>query len=240
MSGFQKFGPYYTLQNIEDLQALITAMNEDIMRLHGLDPNDPSVKAVIDKHAIEMAGKIIKDLESLGIPEKFQQLLQSKSKNEALGIGNSITIQKREFAALIHNCKKLKWGGYEYNLFVKEFRPVELSKNDISALTNEEFRSAEGKLIGLAKKTLGKIRAVFAQRKRIHAHFFVKGNEWHCFYFDFQDVKGTHWSEGPHIHYLSHHWGYDLQTIKRQFETRNTSLRSVHIRFNEGNKETRK
>jgi hypothetical protein len=63
----------------------------------------------------------------------------------------------------------------------------------------------------------------------------LQGNEWHLFYFDYNDAlipkTMNHYAGGPHIHYLSHLWGVDKDKAWKMLDNRQATINSTHIKY---------
>lgn len=85
--------------------------------------------------------------------------------------------------------------------------------------------------VGRTTLSPSQLERVITQRKNIHAHLFEKQAQWHCFYFTFNDVQGSHGSMGSHIHYISSLWRLDLKKIWSEFEKKDHPWQGVHIPY---------
>ena len=140
----------------------------------------------------------------------YTKLINADTKNAATKLCKEITITHEQFSDFIQLSQE---DGYEHELLRSEFLPNGIQKEEMPNLVHYE----EGKEVYVGGETNlseGQLKSAITQRKRIHVHFFDKNDDWHCFYFTFSDVKGDHWNEQEHIHYISKLWTLSKEAVK--------------------------
>ncbi|NBX75131.1 MAG: hypothetical protein EBQ92_01070 [Proteobacteria bacterium] len=81
-------------------------------------------------------------------------------------------------------------------------------------------------------------KGTFAQRKKVNVHLFENRDQWHLFWFLFNDAysgpqkKATHWQGGDHLHHTSHLWGNEKEVLWDALKNRDYSIRGIHVRYN--------
>jgi hypothetical protein len=111
--------------------------------------------------------------------------------------------------------------------FIYEFIPAHLKvlDSDISNLKSNK-----------PDKFLSKVHSTFLERRRIHVHLFERPQQWHCFYYSYEDIdteKKNYWKHGAHTHYVSYLWpNYRKKQIWESFDRRSTEISgNIHIRL---------
>jgi hypothetical protein len=215
-----------------DFEKGIKASMRQIISANGIPLNNIT-ESIIDKLAREEAEKIKRRTKRGGIPSSLRILLSLKEKKKAVSWIKKMTISTQYISNLILNCKKL---GYIHRKKHKEFIPEDKKQRIEEMQINFVTKTGEAILYD-EEKIIRQLAARYLNRKYSTAHLFEKGNEWHLFYFDHNDMYiptgVNHHSKGPHIHYISHLWGKhnDKETLWGQFENRDIKINSEHIRF---------
>ena len=163
------------------------------------------------------------ELFTKGIPEKLQILLSYTKKGKLVAYCRRVTISEDELVLLIHNCSQI---GYVHRSKFLEYVPGnrKLTESDRSVMRKNEPR-----------KFLGKVRAIFEERKNYMVHLFENGEKWHCFYYTYKDMEPSDtnsWKYGPHLHYVSYLWpDYGKRQVWESFDKREHNIEGVHIRL---------
>jgi hypothetical protein len=204
-------------------------VERDVLRHRGVALT-PAVEEYLRRRAVLFARNLAREKRARGIAPHLVQLLSAVSKRDAERLASAMVIDADEFTALCFNARALL--GYRYRVKWKEFHPDhhhgysdEISK----ALRDAKVGPATPKLA----KAMRKMRAMFDERKRVHAHMFQRGAKWHCFFFDLNDLTDP--DRGPHMHYISHRWAdVSLEAVWNAFDERHQSIpRGVHIQYRE-------
>lgn len=187
---------------------------------------------IIHNMAKELHEKMLAEIKSKGVSEKLLELLNAPDKKSASRIARSMTINHEEFANLTYNYSDY---GYLKESKFFEYIPDHLKTNDFE---RNAFFSAKGQLANQdASRFFRKITNTLKERKNVCAHLFSKDNEWHCFYFTYNDIAGeriqgkSHWSGGDHLHYISHFWGRSKEEVWAELSEKKYSLTGEHIKY---------
>lgn len=165
-----------------------------------------------------------KEVDVMGIPPKLKALFEINKKSELLRYCRNLVLTESELYLLIHNSLQI---GFTHRSKFTEFVPPHLKvlDSDISNLKN-----------GKPDKFLKKVHSTFLERRRIHVHLFERPQQWHCFYYSYEDIdteKKNHWKHGTHTHYVSYLWpNYRKNQVWKSFDKRSTEIPgSIHIRL---------
>lgn len=219
----------------DDFELAVEKQIQIVMRSRGLPLNSITLE-IIKKHAKEVAESIKMEARDKGFPESIKKLFASKRKNDLTRIAKNIVISMDDISHMILNCDLL---GYKHSRKHISFYP----EGTFPVPEEEEaFSQIElpGEITGdLARKYVNKINEIFEKRRCLSAHLFEKNEEWHIFYFDFNDIftpkDENHFVGGQHVHYISFLWGknIDKQTVWEKFKYRDIKINSVHIKYRE-------
>ncbi len=206
-----------------------------ILTFKGL-PLNSITKSIINKITQEEFDFVSSTMRNKGFPENIKKIIDTKSKKDAEIIARSSVILGDELAVMAYNAdligfthfRKHKWF-YPDDVLHTEEENIAFSKNaKVGEVTDRKTKKFVTKLFEQIKK-----------RKYISAHLLEKDDEWHVFYFDSNDMylpKGiNHYKDGPHVHYISHVFGGDLNkdSIWLKFDNRKMQINSIHIRYKE-------
>jgi len=197
-----------------------------ILVLSGL-PDDEITAQVAYCKAFEFFGKMKSDIINKGISKEIMKIISAKNKADAKKACKGRGIKDVEFADFIYLAQR---EGYSHEVRTKEFLPDGIKEEELPTIIqfdNKENLYYEGHT-KLSKKQM---ISIIRNRKKIHAHFFEKKNELHCFYFTFSDIKGDHWGT-PHLHYVSHLWTYKKQEVlDALFDSRRHKQVGDHVKY---------
>ena len=165
-------------------------------------------------------------------PAHFRDLFESKTKHDAQRVARTMKITQEGLFRLIHHADAL---GYKHADFHPEHREAALPSDDDWAAMRKERVGPHGPA---SRRFFNKVNAAFDQRKSMHIHAFVRGGEWHCFYFTWEDAvardigKARHWKHGDHLHYTSHLLTTrTLAEVVEELHGRHTNVKGEHIAF---------
>jgi hypothetical protein len=163
-----------------------------------------------------------KRINSLGIPKKLKILIEMKRKAAVARYCRNLKFSEWELFLLTHNCSQL---GFKYRSKFTEFVPSHLKVLDSDI--NELHK-------GNSRKFMKKVDGILSERKRLHIHYLEKDNQWHCFYYTYEDIEleNNHWKYGPHAHYINYLWPeYKKKNILKSFDKRSVDISGLHIRL---------
>ena len=162
-------------------------------------------------------------MELVGIPEKLYTLLGITKKSELLKYCRRITISEDELVSLTLTCHQF---GYIYSPKFKDYIP------DGRRLTDIDIANLKA---GKTRKFGNKVHSIFEERKHYMVHLFEKGEEWHCFFSTYQDMKPdqSHFGGRPHLHFVNYLWSSHAKLqVWEAFDQRTHDVqKSVHIKM---------
>lgn len=168
-----------------------------------------------------------------GVSTSIRQLLAAKRKRDVERIAQEITIESSEFHDFLINCRMM---GLSRHSTFHHFEPEQ------RVLTEEErasFLAARNAPVAPAsvaeEKVSAKVQQLFVERLHRSVHLFTSANEWHCFFFSFEDISDeeNHWSGGSHVHFVSHVFDSRLKkkAAWKALAERRHSIPTVHLRY---------
>jgi hypothetical protein len=123
------------------------------------------------------------------------QLLSAETKRDAEKFARDMVIKAESLAGLI-----LHHARFGYSHRRKHFDHVPDARKPMPGELDAVFGDDDE----ARRSAIGKISAIFEERKLVSAHLFEKDRQWHIFYFSQRDYRGLHGAMGPHVHYVSH------------------------------------
>ena len=196
--------------------------------LSALSFTDIKITPDVEKEVLEFSRKrqdqLGKEIYNEGIPEKFKTLFEKKTKSRVTKYCRKLLLTDEELFLLIYNSSQI---GFRHQSKFNEFIPqhLKIRESDISNLKK-----------GIPTKLIKKTKALFKERRRIHAHLFERDEQWHRFYYSYRDIgsnRKSHWKYGSHLHYVSYLWpNLDKEKIWASFDKRFTDIQgAIHIRL---------
>jgi len=187
----------------------------------------PTLNEMIVRSSRQEIQQLVHTIREISLKPELVRLFNAKDKKSAIKIAeNDVVMDQDDLVKLITLAQLF---GFIHTRKHKEFVPEHLKNLDHSKLFNRLPGSNE--FTAEAKKEFTKITQIFKERRQLNVHWFQSELEWHCFYFDFSDVMGRHYRKGDHIHYISHLWGQSSVSIWQGFDSRWTSIKGAHIRY---------
>ena len=179
-----------------------------------------------------MTDKFIQEINESEVPEYLRKMLEIEKKSELKKYCKKIVITKEDLVKLITNCYKI---GYFHQIKYNDFLPPNLEPTDKERQAISSLKTGEI-LTGDAKKFANKLFQLFKQRRYLVAHIFYNKEKWHLFYFDQKDMeemKGNHWQEGSHIHFVNYLWPqYNIDELWKIFDDSSATVGGkLHIRY---------
>lgn len=166
------------------------------------------------------------------VPEYLGEMLEIEKKSELDKYCRKIVIPQEDLVKLIHCSWKI---GYIHKIKYNDFVPSHLKPTDKERKALSASKVGET-LEGDGKKYFSKISQIFEQRRYLVAHIFYNKEKWHLFYFDQRDMeemKGNHWKEGSHIHFVNYLWPqYSINELWKIFDEASAKVSSkLHLRY---------
>mgnify|MGYP003341314606 CR=1 FL=1 len=166
----------------------------------------PEIMELIKWSAFFAANKAANSIKAEGVPNIFKQILSLDRKRNVENFCAGLTISHKEFSSFIANCDQL---GFSVKSHHDQIVPKDLettsSERTAFILSQIDKIDSPG-----SRKFIKKTSAMFFNRKNINVHLFEKNNEWHIFYFTYDDInaraknKQPHWAKGDHIRSEEH------------------------------------
>ena len=163
----------------------------------------PALLQTIDRTARARDAEYFGEARARGISKSIRDLLGARRKKDAERIASEVVIDAAQFHDLVLNCQML---GLSHHSKFHSFEPEQrlLTADERAAL----FASGETQPPSAdQEKVAAKVRQLFVEREQRSIHMFANSrDEWHCFFFSFDDIadSGNHWTGGSHVHYVSH------------------------------------
>jgi len=166
--------------------------------------------------------------EQTEVPENFLKLFGTNKKKDQESLLRGLSINPNQLISLIF--KSYKDYGYMYSRYRFENFPKGLEskrKPKIADISEDGIV----KTIGETDLTKGQVKNMIEQRKVIIAHFFDKGDNWHCLFTTYNSIEGKeNWNDGqPHFHYLSSAFGITRDDFIESMKSGQYKSTSIHI-----------
>jgi hypothetical protein len=161
-----------------------------------------------------------------GFPSSLRALMTAPGKAAKVRVARGLFITGESFHRLVFNCDLR---GYSHRIKVVEHTPEHLKP------TPEEFEAMYQSQTETpaSRRFLRALKPRLEERRCWTVHLLEKGDEWHCFYFSYDDaLRGEqHWKGGKHVHYLAHDFGLQMskEEVWDAFDERQVSLSALHI-----------
>lgn len=166
--------------------------------------------------------------EETEVPENFLKLFETTRKKDQESLLKGLSINPNQLIALIF--KSYKDYGYLYSRYRFENLPKGLENKEKPEVADI---SEDGiiKTIGKTDLTKGQVKNMIEQRKVIIAHFFDKGDDWHCLFTTYNSIEGKeNWKDGqPHFHYISSAFGITRDKFIESMNSGQYKSTSIHI-----------
>ena len=166
--------------------------------------------------------------EQTEVPENFLKLLETPRKKDQESLLKGLSINPDQLIALIF--KSYNDYGYLYSRYRFENLPKDLTSKKKPKVADI---SEDGvvKTIGETDLTDGQVKNMIEQRKVIIAHFFDKGDDWHCLFITYNSIGGKeNWKDGqPHFHYISSAFGITREAFVESMKNGQYKSTSIHI-----------
>jgi hypothetical protein len=107
--------------------------------------------------------------------------------------------------------------GFKYSVYRFEHIPkgIDASKMPPFAVAEDDGTIRK---VGNTILTDGQLKQVLNQRKVTIAKFLDKGDEWHCFFYNYRSIRGEEAGGIPHIHYFSSSWNLTREYALNKFK----------------------
>ena len=181
-----------------------------------------------------LAGKLTTDFyvklakEEIEVPENFLKLLETTRKKDQVSLLKGLSINPDQLISLIF--KSFNDHHYLYSRYRFENLPKDLDDKKRPKVADI---SKEGviKTVGETELTEGQVKKMINERKVIIAHFFDRGDDWHCLFITYNSIDGreNHKNGQPHFHYISSAFGITRDDFIKSMENGNYKSTPIHI-----------
>ncbi len=215
-------GAIFLAKDIEGANEALTDIVKYVLQINGIAVT-PQIEQDIIAYFRAEQDRYDQELFAKGIPDKIQTLLGYTKKSKLAAYCARITISEDDLFLLMHNCSQI---GYAHRSKFPEYVPEsrKLTVSDRNVMSRNE-----------PAKFVGKIHAIFEERKKYMVHLFESGEKWHCFYYTYKDMEPmskNHWKHGPHLHFVNYLWpDYRKRAVWESFDNRNNDIDGVHVRL---------
>lgn len=167
-------------------------------------------------------------IEGVGVHENFLKLLETTRKKDQIALLKGMTITTNQLLSLIF--KSYKDYNYLYSRYTFETLPKDINDKKaprFAAILND----GAVKTIGETELTDGQVKKMLTERKVVVAHFFDRGNDWHCLFTTYNSIGGkeNHNNGQPHFHYFSSAFGITREDFIKSMKCGDYRSTSVHI-----------
>lgn len=153
-------------------------------------------------------------------------ILSATDRNDVERKCSQVSLNLTEFPGVV---EYLKGAGFQHQLlaYEKAIDNVKLTAKNMEGLQDISKPPSQ--------KTLRKLIGNFDTQQviKFFGHLFIKGDEWHLFYFSGASLEGNEsgnfWGGKPHVHYLCNKHGRNLEEIRSQIKMKIGTLNGEHI-----------
>jgi len=216
-------GAIYLSRSKEGTLQAFTDIDINMLKLMGVHIT-PQLSKMIEEYNRQRQDETEREIDAEGIPDQFIKLFEIKRKAAVIKYCNKLELSDEELFLLCHNSSQI---GYKRSSKYPEYIPehLQLNKSHIHTLIKND-----------PQKFSKLVHQAFSERRRICVHLFENNDQWHCFYFSYQDMgsrEQPHWRYGDHIHYVSYLWpNHTKDEIWGSFDVRKTNISdSIHIKM---------
>lgn len=166
--------------------------------------------------------------EEIEVPENFLKLLETTRKKDQVSLLKGLSINPDQLISLIF--KSFNDHHYLYSRYRFENLPKDLDDKKRPKVADI---SKEGviKTVGETELTEAQVKKMINERKVIIAHFFDRGDDWHCLFITYNSIDGreNHKNGQPHFHYISSAFGITRDDFIKSMESGNYKSTPIHI-----------
>lgn len=168
------------------------------------------------------------EIGEVDIPENFLKLLTTSRKKDQESLLKGLSINPKQLLALIF--KSYEDYDYLYSKYLFQNLPKGLENRKIPKIADIS-EVGKVKTIGETDLTDGQVKNMIEQRKVIVAHFFDKGDDWHCLFTTYNSIDGKEsWKGGQaHFHYISSAFGITRNDFLESMKSGKYKSTPIHI-----------
>lgn len=166
--------------------------------------------------------------EQTEVHSNFLKLLETNKKKDQVSLLKGLSINPDQLLSFIF--KSYKDYGFLYSRYRIENLPKGIENKKKPKIANISD-SGEVETIGKTDLTKGEIKSMIEQRKVVVAHFFDKGDKWHCFFTTYNSLQGKEsWKNGQaHFHYFSSAFGITRDEFIESIKNGQHKSTPIHI-----------
>lgn len=174
--------------------------------------------------------KLFQSIIQREVPSNFLKLFETSKKKEQLSLLKGMAINPDQLITLVF--KSYSKYGFLYSRYRFKTLPKNFNNKQLPKLAHIKD---DGTIKTTGKTDLkeGEIKNLIEHRKVIVAHFFDKGDVWHCLFSTYDSIAGRErWKGGqPHYHYISSAFGFTREEVLERMKSGNYITTPVHIEF---------
>jgi hypothetical protein len=188
---------------------------------------------VLMKRAFQFWSEEYERIKRTPFPEELITLLGTKKKKTQEKLLSKVSLTSASLIAFIFAAWEQH--GYTYSVYESQHLPNGANQGDLPTFAYKDEIDGRLSVVGTTHLSEGQIKAVIEDRKVVVAKFLDKGVEWHCFFLTYDSITGKEAGETPHIHYISHAWGFTREQAVQELKSRRYGFPSTpHIPFTRG------
>lgn len=165
--------------------------------------------------------------EKIEVPKNFLKLLETTRKKDQVSLLKGLSLNPEQLISLIF--KSFNDHKYLYSRYRFEILPKDLDDKKIPKVA--DISVGVVKTVGETDLTEGQVKKMINQRKVIIAHFFDRGDDWHCLFITYNSIDGreNHKDGQPHFHYISSAFGITRDNFIKSMQSGNYLSTPIHI-----------
>lgn len=221
-----------TADMYRDFVTLSTQNNPALQALAlQLDNPEKTIARLSIKNGIETWNELYQEIMGRTLPEKLFDILENASKKDQVKILKGMALSGDDLMFFIFKA----WINYNFTYSTYSFEHAQTGL-DIKEMPLFAYTDGEKlKTVGKTNLTEGQIKQAIEHRQYLVSKFLDKGEKWHCFFLTFKSIRGGEkaWKNGkPHLHFISHTWGYTREHVLKQLQSKKYKLGSLpHIDY---------
>lgn len=166
--------------------------------------------------------------EEIEVPKNFLKLLETTRKKDQVSLLKGLSINPNQLISLIF--KSFNDHNYLYSRYRFEKLPKDLNDKKMPKVADISEKGVI-KTVGETDLTEGQVKKLINERKVIIAHFFDRGDDWHCLFITYNSIDGreNHKDGQPHFHYISSAFEITRDDFIKSMENGNYKSTPIHI-----------
>lgn len=211
-----------------------SALSPEVQQhLEGVEDKEGMIERVTARMALKNWSEQLEKITQVPVDPALFQLLHTHKKKVQVSLLKGVTLDPETLLAFIFRAYAEQ--GFTYSVYESNSLPADVGWKDMPEFAYKD--EVDGSLFrhGTSPLTDGKLRSVINDRKVVVAKFLDNGPVWHCFFLTYKSIAGKEAGERPHLHYISHAWGFSREEVIRRLKERRYDLPDTpHIPYNRG------